>query len=279
MNLKFKERYSSYLINNLPSLISKLANNNLKYKVCVLSSDLIGRSFAVTGAYEAAGVSAVDWLCKQGTIRKPEDSIFIDIGANIGTYSLALAPSFKEVLAFEPHPIVSKVLELNKEIKNFNNIHICKYGLSDMDTETSLYEPMKNAGGSSLEHRSSGASYTVKVKHVSVAINSLKKGNKIAFIKIDVEGHELKVMQGLKEVLLQYKPVVAFEANDLERNESLLEYMQSLGYTKFLALDIRLNSRYPILRLLLVSIFGAKYELKPVQHLGDQKYSLVFSLY
>ena len=45
---------------------------------------------------------------------------------------------------------------------------------------------------------------------------------------MDVEGHELMVMQGLKELLIEDQPVVAFEANDLDRNEQLLAFMKVL---------------------------------------------------
>lgn len=278
MKFFYRERHLSYMLRNFLNGTALLEQKQTKYKVCVLSNDLIGRSFAVTGAYEEAGVSAVEWLCEQGYIHESYDSTFVDIGANIGTYSLALANRFKTVLAFELHPIVVKVLDLNKTINNFNNIRIQPYGLSNIDTEAMLYEPIKNAGGSSLEHQSSGLSYAVQLRNASSAINQLKD-SKVSFIKMDVEGHELKVMQGLKELLVQDRPVVAFEANDLERNEQLIEFMQSMGYRKFLALDTKPSIKNPVLRVLLLCLLGARYQLKPVEHLCDKKYSLVFAIY
>ena len=53
-------------------------------------------------------------------IKNSNGSIFIDVGANIGTYSLALSSNFETILAFEPHPVVNKVLSLNKEINGFD---------------------------------------------------------------------------------------------------------------------------------------------------------------
>ena len=199
---------------------------------------------------------------------------------NFNTFGLhPVMANFETILAFEPHPVVNKVLSLNKEINGFDNINIQPYGLSNIDAEVTLYEPIRNAGGSSLEHTGSGMSYTVKIKHASTIINQLKHDNNVSFIKMDVEGHELKVMQGLKETLINDKPVVAFEANDLERNESLLEYMKSIGYNRFLALDTSPSLKSPILRVLLLCIFGARYQLKPIQHLNNQKYSLVFAFH
>ena len=80
-------------------------------------------------------------------------------------------------------------------------------------------------------------------------------------------------------VALQVLLCHAFEANDLERNESLLEYMKSIGYNRFLALDTSPSLKSPILRVLLLCILGARYQLKPIQHLNNQKYSLVFAFH
>lgn len=277
MKFSYKERQISYILRNFLNGIALLEKKQCAYKVCVLSNDLIGRSFAVTGAYEAAGVAAIEWLCENGHIQTPHGSTFVDVGANIGTYSLALSKKFKTVLAFEPHPIVNKVLSLNKAINGFDNLNIQPYGLSNTNTEAKLYEPTKNAGGSSLEHQGSDSSYTVTIKHASTAINQLKN-SKVSFIKIDVEGHELMVMQGLKELLIEDQPIVAFEANDLDRNKQLLEFMKGTGYDTFLALDTNPSIKNPIIRILFLAIFGARYQLKPVKHLNTHKYSLVFAI-
>jgi FkbM family methyltransferase len=277
MKFSYKERYTSYILRNFLNGTTLLEKKQPKYKVCVLSNDLIGRSFAVVGAYEEAGVAAVEWLCDQGRIQDSRNCTFVDVGANIGTYSLALSARFETVLAFEPHPVVNKVLSLNKVINGFDNLNVQPYGLSNVDSEAKLYEPAKNVGGSSLEHQGSGSNYTVKIKHASTAINQLKS-SKVSFIKMDVEGHELMVMQGLKELLSEDQPVVAFEANDLDRNEQLLKFMKSVGYDEFLALDTKPSIKNPILRVLLLTIIGAKYQLKPIEHLNTHKYSLVFAI-
>lgn len=277
MKFHYKERYIPYILRNFLNGIALLEKKQSTYKICVLSNDLIGRSFAVTGAYEEAGIAAVEWLCEQGYILNTHNSTFVDVGANIGTYSLALSKKFKTVLAFEPHPIVNRVLSLNKIINGFDNLNIQAYGLSNTDTEAKLYEPTKNVGGSSLEHQGSDLSHIVTIKHASTAINQLKS-SKVSFIKIDVEGHELMVMQGLKELLIEDRPIVAFEANDLDRNQQLLEFMQNTGYDNFLALDTNPSIKNPIIRILFLAIFGARYQLKPVKHLNTHKYSLVFAM-
>ena len=105
--------------------------------------------------------------------------------------------------------MVNKVLSLNKEINGFDNINIQPYGLSNIDAEVTLYEPIRNAGGSSLEHTGSGMSYTVKIKHASTIINQLKHDNNVSFIKMDVEGAELESLKGAKKIIQRDKPKMA----------------------------------------------------------------------
>ena len=52
MNFKYVEKRVSFITQNIPSVLEYFGQNtHTKYKICVLSDDLIGRSFAITGAY------------------------------------------------------------------------------------------------------------------------------------------------------------------------------------------------------------------------------------
>ena len=71
---------------------------------------------SVAGLYEMAGVRAVESLCLHGAIRDPGWSICIDVGANIDIYTTTLAKHFGTIIAFEPHPVTSRLLAFNAEI-------------------------------------------------------------------------------------------------------------------------------------------------------------------
>ena len=59
--------------------------------------------------------------------------------------------------------------------------------------------------------------------------NTTFKDNTIDFIKIDVEGHELEVLQGARETLLKYKPTIFIETFP-DKKTKVHEYLTNLGY-------------------------------------------------
>ena len=254
-------------------------NSIAGYKLCAFPDDLIGREIAVTGTYEAAGAAAVEWLCERRLIKNPQDSVFLDIGANVGVYTIALADFFKTILAFEPYPTTSKILSLNIEINNVKNVTILNYGLSDKNYSANLYEGSpNNLGASSLKRgKNSTKRHVVVLRHAASAISEVTN-SPIGFIKIDVEGHEIEVINGLREVISKQLPIIAFEANDKEHNQEIMEILTDIGYTKFLALDYKYSAKNLLLRVFLITIFGVKTQLKPVENIDNKNYSLIFAL-
>lgn len=267
--------WARHLVHHIVRLVS--SRNN--YKICTFSSDLIGREVAVAGIYEASGISAVKWLVDNSVIDQASNSVFLDVGANIGVYTIACALLFKRVESFEPHPVVRQVLALNKAINHFDNVTIHAMGLSDKDGVATLYEGFSdNMGASSLERGAeANTSYQVELRNASTAILQVTQ-EPVAFIKVDVEGHEAKVFQGLSLFLSKQQPVIAFEANDPVHNQALMNSLKEYGYKTFLALDYSPSIRWLGLRVLILTILGVKTRLKEVATLQNKQYSLVFAL-
>lgn len=252
-----------------------------KFKICAFPDDQIGRDIAVTGIYEAAGIKAIEWFISAGIIDKPEDGFFLDIGANIGVYSLSFASVFKSVVAFEPHPITKKVLALNIDINGIKNIIVSSDALSNRTGSSVLVDNLENTGAAKLDDSGlkSDISFDVEVKLASDAVEDiLGASSHISLIKLDVEGHELKVIDGLKKILKGACPTLAFEANSPVVNKEILSILKQLGYKKFVALDFWPATSSLYLRILLLSVLGVKYALKPVNDLDNCSYSLVFAL-
>lgn len=281
MKYSYSENRIHYLARNLLNILPMAAKSRSfkkHYRICAIPNDLIGRSFAASGAYEAAGLAAVEWLCLNQVISNPRESTFVDIGANIGAYTLPLSFEFSSVLAYEPHPVTSKILSLNVVINNIENVKVINHGLSDADGTTLLYEPeSENIGAASVEYRTDGITHPISLRQASEAIRQAQE-SRISFIKIDVEGHEKKVIDGLFDLLEEQHPVVAFEANDLSKNQRLIHALQRAGYGRFLALATRPSTRNPWIRAVILVLFGVKYQLQQVNDISSKKYSLVFAL-
>lgn len=272
--------WARHLLHRMETTLRRRHMNVTAYTLCAFPRDFIGREIAICGTFEASGIAAVRWLCKTGVIKSPSASTFLDVGANIGVYTVALADAFARVLAFEPHPVVNRVLGLNIAINNLDNAVSLDYGLSDVDANAELWEGVaENLGTSSVERGIGiGASHTVKLRHAATAVREAAD-HPVAFVKMDVEGHEPHVVAGLRSVLAEQHPVVAFEANDAVHNDDMLRQLQDLGYGKFLALDYGPSVRSLWMRVAALTLFGVRTVLKPVSDLRDANYSLVFALH
>lgn len=203
-----------------------LGKNRVAYsstsKLKVITNDFIGDEILSYGKYEASEIELFSIIFDFKT--KEVDAL--DVGANIGNHSLSLAELFRQVLAFEPHPDSQQVLKINSS--DHPNIRIFPFGLSDTDAVSTLYYSDKNLGKASLT-RSQEKAIEIALKRGDSVIES-----SVGFVKIDVEGHELKVLQGLEQTIRSHQPIVAFELQvSNEEHQNVLQVLNDLGYTEF----------------------------------------------
>lgn len=134
------------------------------------------------------------------------DSIFVDVGANIGTVAIPIAKIVHKVVAFEPVKDNRDLLEENILLNKCTNIDVHAVALG------------KEHGTVSLVAQDGGDAATYSVRKGSdtpvIPLDSLLL--KADFIKIDVEGYELEVLQGARETLRTHRPVIFFEVNLIE---------------------------------------------------------------
>lgn len=145
-----------------------------------------------------------------------ENCTVLDIGANAGYYSLVAAKRAKQVYAFEPSPAIRQQLEKNIAINGIKNISVEPYAVSNEAGKATLYVSANdNSGMSGLQPAAnfSGITETVNTIRIDEWIRS-KNSPKINAIKIDVEGAELKVLEGMKQLLGKDKPPVFIEVAD-----------------------------------------------------------------
>ena len=158
--------------------------------------DSLDRKILFSNEYEDQQISFL-----YNNIKKFNITHFIDVGANMGIYSLLIASKFDniQISSFEPHPGVFKRLKKNIELNNFSkNIQAINQGLSDTKG-TMFIEGPKNfginqSGGAALQSKGSNQ---VNICTGDSEINLVEKN--IA-IKIDVEGHEIKTLNGFKNI-------------------------------------------------------------------------------
>ena len=171
----------------------------------------------------------------------------IDIGVYRGVYSYEMAKYSKMVHAFEPNPIIFKDIELNLG-KIIKNINLYNFALSDKENKVLLKVPIRNKNydksnyeeyfqmGRATIHEQNvmGDIETFEIK--SKKLDNFTFSNRISFIKIDVEGHEMSVIKGAENTIKQYKPTLLVEIEEKHSKQKVLEsinYINSLGYESF----------------------------------------------
>ncbi|MCF6300011.1 MAG: FkbM family methyltransferase [Proteobacteria bacterium] len=129
-----------------------------------------------------------------------KNSVFIDIGANAGIYTLWAAQLLgKEgtILSFEPNPIMFERLIKNisfNKTEKWPRLHLCDQAVSDQSGDLSLYLDPVNFGGSSLLQRNQTDS-KISVSAITLVekVKSLKL-KQIDLLKIDIEGAEERAL-------------------------------------------------------------------------------------
>ncbi len=180
-----------------PSKIQKFYENLFHFA-------LNGMGYGYGGEMEISGEK--DLLNYLKSIFKTEEKIFFDVGANVGIYSLLLHKKFKnaKIYAFEPS---KKTFEtLLKKTNKIKNIKSYNLGLGIKKGKKTLYYDPSESSTATLHNRkikyNKGERIEINKLDSFCKIHNIKRIN---FLKMDVEGSELFVLKGAKNMLKNKK--------------------------------------------------------------------------
>lgn len=210
----------------------------LGFKMNVDLAEWIGQHIYMTGNYEPETTSLICSLIRKG------DTI-VDVGANIGFITLAasrkVGPSGK-VLAFEPISSTCASLRNNLLINNAANVVVHEMALSNANGMVTIHEgPIRNKGSSSIRPiRNASGHRTVPM----AAFDTLDVSREpVRLVKIDVEGAEQLVVEGMMEFLRRNRPHIIVEVSrDFLREfghseASLCKKLTDIGYHMYHVTD------------------------------------------
>lgn len=160
---------------------------------------------SINPIYGESDTKIVKKLIKNG-------DVVLDIGANIGYYTLIFAKlvgNSGKVFAFEPEPENFKILQKNIKINEYANVFLEQKAVSNNNEKLTLY--ISDKAGSHRIYKPEKYVKSIDIESITID-NYLKKNNikKIDFVKIDVEGAELNVLQGIQNLLDFDKNIVLF---------------------------------------------------------------------
>ena len=175
-----------------------------------------------TGEYDSDLISVIRHLLKP-------DYTFLDIGANIGFYSVAIGAFIKskesagQVIAFEPMDNNFNRLLENLKLNNLGSYCLAyNIGLSNQTVESQIVLREDFLDGSDTGNCSISINEKIdfgltkkpiKLERLDKFWKELKVEQKIDIIKMDIEGHEDFCLQGGQQVLKEHRPTILMEVN------------------------------------------------------------------
>jgi FkbM family methyltransferase len=191
----------------------RLFNNRLFY---LFNDNPVSSFFTYTDIPDKKEIS----ILREEIIKfKDKDSIyFVDIGANIGSYTILISDLTNNLIAFEPHPISYERLMMNLELNSIDHKHIYNNAVGDSNENVFFTD----FGSSSTINKISKKETDLEVKQVMLDNVLLKFKKKKFLIKIDVEGFEMNVLRGMEKLIHKNKVVgILYETFDFKINKYL----------------------------------------------------------
>jgi len=148
------------------------------------------------------------------------DDVVYDIGANVGFYTLIASFLAKKVYAFEPLPKNIAYLKEHIALNNRRNVEVLPFAVADVNSKVSFLE-----GSSSLDGKIGDGKMFVDC----ITLDKLSI-TPPTIIKIDVEGKELELLEGGKNLLMKYKPKLFLATHNDELKSNCMEFLKKVGY-------------------------------------------------
>ena len=160
-------------------------------------------------------------------------SVCLDIGANIGTHTVALSKRCNQgmIFAFEPQVYIFQALNANIFMNDCFNVVAYQAGVSDTLKEIRgpIHVPRPNEGNFNYGEFKNTGEGPLGIPCVRLDEASYF-GRSVDFIKMDVEGHEPSALLSGKKMITKDKPHMYLEFNDHKGNDEVLRVLKDFGY-------------------------------------------------
>ena len=149
----------------------------------------------------------------------PNKRTFVDVGANVGIWSLPMRLHFEKVISYEPSKQNIECIKSNIP----SGIELREKAVADFNGEAEFHQAGKNCGDGKLCREGVKSAYVVPV--VKLDDENLQN---VDMIKIDTQGWELDVLKGMSNLINSQRPWIMNEIN--EEVDKCCELMENYGY-------------------------------------------------
>lgn len=149
----------------------------------------------------------------------PNKRTFVDIGANVGIWTLPMSGHFKKIIAYEPSLQNIECLAANISDK----VDIRKKAVADFSGQAEFRQAGKNCGDGKLCRTGVKSTYKVEVERLDN-----ENLENVDLVKIDTQGWELEVLKGMINIIDNQKPWIMMEIN--KSIDECCKIMESKNY-------------------------------------------------
>jgi len=243
----FKGNFFYYIFYRI---IRKFLKGNIKVRICNffinastsknnMSNSLLNKCYFG----DETILSAIKKISEQKKI------FLLDCGSNYGFYSFYLASLSvgNQVLAFEASPKTLASFKANLDLNNFKNINFRNVAISEISGKFVSFYESHNDWESSATHNKFKNTKIVTIETTTIDQELLKKdlNNFVVIIKLDIEGNEFNAIQGGKDTILKYEPLITIELsryNFNNQNYNFDYFKNFLNDSKYKIYDDKLVS-------------------------------------
>lgn len=159
--------------------------------------------------------------------------VFVDIGANMGWFTLTAAGIASRVIAIEPNFSNTQLIYRSLLDNGFDNVEVLPYAVSDRPAFLELQFVHSNGHVSAVDE-AGGSSTIVEARSLDDLLENI---DRLDVIKMDIEGYEPIALRGMAATLARFRPVMLVEFHPVAirtqaglEPEALLDALQKLGY-------------------------------------------------
>ena len=192
---------------HLPGIICEFGFRKRGFRFFVTNiADTIQNRHFNGGFYEPEELSIIEAHLAPG-------GVFLDLGANVGNHAIYVAKFCQQqaVILIEPNPEALRHLRTNLLLNQLDlDVSHLGLGLSDATGQAELAWDVNNLGGARMTTSPAGP---IKL----VTGDSLFADRHIDFMKIDIEGHEIRALEGLEQTIAASRPKIFVEVDNDNR--------------------------------------------------------------
>jgi FkbM family methyltransferase len=167
----------------------------------------------------------------------PPGGVFLDVGAHVGRWSLRLAAKAERVIAVEANPATAAALRYHLALNDVGNVTVLELAAWDEPAQLALFDGNAKVNGGSTRVLEAepidGVMPDVPLTEAKPLDYVLADEERLDLVKLDVEGADLRALEGMRETLARLAPVLFVEDHSIYGyygHAELVAKLDDLGY-------------------------------------------------